>query len=557
MKRFKRRIGQILIDAGLINEEQLKKALNNGSPLTKALVELGYTTEQKIASALSKEMDIPFVDLTSYEINQAAATEISEELALRYFLLPIDYEDKKLVVAMFDPSNIFAIDDIRIITGYEVKTVIATETDIFNAIADIYKIEQQVEDAVEGVDENKDEEPEQDETKIEVGEREVSPVVKMINSILVESVRQRANDVHIDPQEDGVRVRYRIDGVLKDVTFAPKKMQASIISRIKIMAGMDIAERRVPQDGRFGLKVDRKQIDFRVASLPSVNGEKLVLRLLEKESIMIELDSLGLEKEGLQLVKESLKKPYGAILVTGPTGCGKTTTLYAGLRILNDISKNIITVEDPVEYKVEGVNQVQINLKAGLTFAAGLRSILRHDPDVVMIGEIRDQETAKIAIESALTGHLVLSTLHTNDAPSAITRLAEMKVEPFLIASAVDCIIAQRLARKLCLSCAQPYTPSDITLKASGFNLDPKKAKFLKAVGCKKCGNSGFKGRIGLFEVMGVNPEIKRLAVAHASSDEIKKEAIASAKMKTLREDGFSKVAAGLTTIEEVVRVTV
>jgi len=552
MKRVRRRLGQILIDAGLINETQLKEAVSSEEPLSHSLVKLGFISESQIASALSKETHIPYVDLANYEINHHAATLIPEELALRYLLLPIDYEEKNLVVAMFDPSNVFAIDDLRIITGYEIKPVIATETDILNAISDLFKIDKQVEDVVDTVDEAEKEEAAEE---VEVG-GEASPVVKMVDSLLVESVRQRAGDIHIEPEEEGVRIRYRIDGVLQEITYTPKKMQASIISRLKIMAGMDIAERRIPQDGRFGLKVDNRPIDFRVASLPTVYGEKLVLRLLEKETIAIELLGLGFGKEALKLLNESLARPYGAILTTGPTGCGKTTTLYAAISLLNQIGKNIITVEDPVEYKVDGINQVQVNPRAGLTFAAALRSILRHDPDIVMIGEIRDRETAKIAIESALTGHLVLSTLHTNDAPSALTRLIEMQVEPFLIASAVDCVVAQRLARKLCKNCAEPYQPTPQQLEAVGFKLDPAKGKFFKAVGCKKCAKTGYKGRIGLFEVMRMSANIERLTIHRATSDEIKHEAIFSG-MQTLREDGFIKAAAGLTTIEEVVRVTV
>lgn len=553
MKRVKRRIGQILIDAGLINEEQLKLAISNGQPLSKALVEMGFVTESAIASALSKEMDIPYVDLANYEINPHAVTSVPEELALRYLLVPIDFEDKKLVVAMFDPSNIFAIDDLRIVSGYEIKPVIATETDILNAVSNVFNIDKQVEEVVESVDEDKVSKEEGD---IEVSGEKASPVVKMIDSLLVESVRQRANDMHIEPQENELRIRYRIDGVLQDITKTSKKMQAPVISRLKIMAGMDIAERRVPQDGRFGLKVDGKHIDFRVASLPTVYGEKLVLRLLEKESIMIKLDELGLEKESLKLFKESLSRPYGAILVTGPTGCGKTTTLYAALSILNEVGRNLITVEDPVEYKVDGVNQVQVNIRAGLTFGAGLRSILRNDPDIVMIGEIRDRETAKISVESALTGHLVLSTLHTKDAPATLTRLVEMQVEPFLIASAVDCIVAQRLARRLCKHCAKPYKPPASLLQTAGFNLGVKKTKFYKAVGCKKCAKTGYRGRIGLFEVMRISADIERLVIQRSSSEEISKEAL-NEGMKTLRDDGLLKVAKGITTLEEIMRVTV
>ncbi len=552
MKRVKRRLGQILIDAGLIDENKLREAIRKGKPLTEALVELGYLTESQIASAISKEMHIPYVDLANYEINPSAAISISEDLALRYIVLPIDYEDKKLVVAMFDPSNIFTIDDLRIITGYEIKPVITTETDILNAISEVYKLDAHVNDMVDDTEE--EEAKEEAEEDIKVTDKS-SPVVKMIDSLLIESVHKRAGDIHIEPQEDEMKIRFRIDGVLHDITTVPKKMQASIISRLKIMGGMDIAERRLPQDGRFGLKIERKKIDFRAATLPTVYGEKLVLRLLEKESIMIELDNLGLNKSNSKLLKKSLKKPYGAILATGPTGCGKTTTLYASLNILNEIEKNLITIEDPVEYRVEGINQVQTNLVAGLNFAAGLRSILRHNPDIVMIGEIRDKETAKIAIESALTGHLVLSTLHTNSAPGTLTRLIEMNVEPFLIASAIDCIIAQRLARKLCKNCAESYKPSEKALKDASFNLKGK-LKFYRAVGCKRCANTGYRGRVGLFQVLRMNSELEKLTAARETGDKLT-EAAKKSGMNSLREDGFLKVAEGITTIEEILRITV
>lgn len=555
MKKIKRKkIGQMLIDAGLITNAQFEQALSdNGKSIAESIVDLGFANEAQIAEILAKEMDVPYLDLSSYDINPHAATSISETMALRYKVLPIDYEDNKLLVAMFDPSNVFAIDDIKIITGYDIKPVISTETDIIKAITDIYEVDSQVDEMVDSVD--TDEEAEEVEVK-EEDEQKGSPVVKMIDSLLVESVRQRANDIHIEPQEDGVRIRYRIDGVLQDITYSPKKIQSGLISRLKILAGMDIAEKRVPQDGRFNLKVDGRPVDFRAATLPTVNGEKVVLRLLEKESILMKIEELGFEKKSLEMFRKSFTRPYGAILVTGPTGCGKTTTLYGALNILNTVEKNIITVEDPVEYRLEGINQVQINPRAGLTFAAGLRSILRNDPDIVMIGEIRDKETAQIAIESALTGHLVLSTLHTNDSCGTLTRLVEMKVEPFLISSAIDCIVTQRLARKLCKYCKVEFTATKETFEKMGLKPPSKKTNLFRAKGCKRCSNTGYRGRIGIFEILRMNEGVEKLVIRKASNEAIFKEA-RKGGLITLKEDGFRKVLRGVTSIEEVLRVTV
>jgi type IV pilus assembly protein PilB len=382
-----------------------------------------------------------------------------------------------------------------------------------------------------------------------------APIVKLVNLIINQAISDRASDIHIEPQEKDVRIRYRIDGVLHEIMTPPKRVQSGLISRIKIMADLNIAETRVPQDGRVGLTVAGRSVDLRVATLPTVHGEKIVLRILEKESIMINLEDLGFLPESLEAYRSSFKKPYGAVLVAGPAGCGKTTTLYAALNVLNTVEKKLITVEDPVEYKLAGVIQIQINNRVGLTFAATLRSILRNDPDIVMIGEIRDRETALISVESALTGHLVLATLHTNDAPQALTRLTEMGIEPFLSASAVDCIVAQRLARLLCESCKQPYTPDEETLQTAGItHAKDEKLLFYKPVGCGKCKNSGYKGRLGLFEVMKVSEEIEKLSVARASSDEVGRQAVAEG-MITLREDGIQKVKAGLTSLEEILRV--
>ena len=556
MKKIKKKkIGQILLDVGAITEEQMKKALEDesGKPLSHILVDLGFIKESEIAQVLAKEIGFPYVDLSDYEINPHAATSIPEEIALRYLVLPIDFDENTLTVAMFDPSNVFAIDDIKILTGYDIEPVICTETDILNAITDVYKIDRQVDDVVESVD---DQEVEIDGDSKGTEDDDSSPIVKMIDSLLVESVRQRANDIHIEPQDDGVRIRYRIDGVLQDVTYSPKKIQAGLISRIKILAGMDIAEKRVPQDGRFSSKVDKKDVDFRVASLPTVYGEKIVLRILEKESILMGIKDLGMEKDTLDSFRKSFRKPYGAILVTGPTGCGKTTTLYGALNILNSEEKNLITLEDPVEYRLAGINQVQVNRKAGMTFGAGLRSILRNDPDIVMIGEIRDKETAKISVESALTGHLVLSTLHTNNTAATLTRLIEMQVEPFLIASAVDCIVAQRLARRLCRTCREEYTPTKEILEKIGIKQGSKKLKLYRAKGCKRCSETGYRGRIGLYEVLRMNEQIEKLVVRKENAEVIEKLAKEQGLI-SLRNDGYRKALKGITSIAEVLRVTV
>ena len=556
MVRLRKRLGKILVDAGVVTEEQVQEALEsqNGRSLVTTLVELGYASEEDIAKAIAKATGLPFVKLSDYEINPTAATLIPEEMARRYSMIPIDIKEGELIVAMADPSNIFAVDDLKIITGYEIKPVVATESEIINAINQYAQIDKEVEEMMESIEE-------EDVSAVEVkeeAEEEDAPIVKLVNYILTEAVRSRAADVHIEPQEDDLRIRYRIDGVLHEIMRSPKRIQLGMITRLKIMANMDIAERRLPQDGRFSLIVDGRPIDFRVASLPTIHGEKIVLRLLEKESIMMSLEQLGFSEETLKRFKHSLSKPYGAIFVTGPTGSGKTTTLYAALNVLNSIEKNIITVEDPVEYRLAGINQVQVNPKAGLTFAAALRSILRNDPDIVMIGEIRDQETALIAIESALTGHLVLSTLHTNDAPSAITRLTEMGLETFLISSAVDCIVCQRLARVLCPKCKESYTPSIEALQRIGFPLEEGEdiPVLYRAKGCDYCSNTGYRGRTGVFEVMLMSETIERLTVERASTDEIKKVAREEG-MRTLREEGLLKVKAGITSIEEIMRVIV
>ncbi|MHB0975699.1 MAG: GspE/PulE family protein [Candidatus Aquicultorales bacterium] len=547
----RKRIGEILIQAGVIDEEQLVQALagQNGSFLGSTLIKMGYASERDIAVALASQLNLEFIDVASFQVDPSAAAQITEETARRHLLLPIAFEDGKLTVAMSDPTNVLAIDDLRIMTGFDIKPVVVVESELKTAIAR-HCTSDLMEEAIESVDDDYDVETSEEK------ETEEAPVVKLVNLVLTQAVRDRAGDIHIEPQEKDIRIRFRIDGVLHEIMRSPKKIHAGLASRIKILAGMDIAQRRIPQDGRFGLTIDGQAIDFRVSTIPTVFGEKLVLRLLQRDSVMISLDDLGLSMETLDTFKNSLSKPYGAILVTGPTGSGKTTTLYAALNILNATERNVITVEDPVEYRLAGLNQVQVNTRTGLTFAAALRSILRHDPDIVMIGEIRDAETALIAVESALTGHLVLSTLHTNDAPSSITRLTEMGVEPFLISSAVDCIVGQRLARRLCVHCREPYAPPIEELAKLRFPTDDLPDAFYRPKGCKLCGETGYKGRVGLYEVLVMNDEIERLTVEKASSEEVYRAAIQSG-LKPLRYDGFEKVKQGTTSLDELLRVTI
>lgn len=554
-----KRLGKVLVQAGIATQEQIDEALvtAESSSLAAALIANGVSTDSKIAQAVADQMGLPFVDLGMYEIDPNAATMLASDLAKRYNVLPIAFQDEQLVVAMSDPANIFAIDDLRIVTGYEIRPVVSAESDLTHAIERFGAMQENVDEMVGDL---------ADAVSIKGGRGQVedeevtgddAPVARLMNGIITEAIKQGAGDIYIEPQEHDVRVRYRIDGVCSEVVRSPKRIHRQLISRLKISAGLDIAERRVPQDGRFGVVLDGKAVDFRVAILPTVQGEMSVIRLLRRDSIMMSLKDLGFLEQPLSRLLEALSKPYGSILVTGPTGSGKSTTLYAAINETNDPTTNLITVEDPVEYRLEGLSQVQVNERAGLTFAAALRSILRQDPDTVMIGEIRDKETATIAIEAALTGHLVLSTLHTNDAPSAITRLTEMGIEPFLSASAINCVLAQRLARRLCTECKESYTPTEEALDRIGFPYEKGNLpKLYRARGCKKCNNLGYKGRMGVHEVLTMSEDLERIAVEHGSSDELMRQAV-SEGMQTLRDDGFAKVALGFTSIEEIMRVVV
>ena len=553
-------IGEILVGKGLISREQLEAVLEKqkDSPkrLGEILVEDGILSQDQLNLALAERLGVESISLDEYDIDTLAATMIPEKLARRYGAFPIKFLDENtLLVAMVDPTNVFAIDDLRMMTGYDIRPAIASAEDVFNQISKVHRMGDSV------TEEAEDEAAFAADTAMEADIRDVAseaPIVKLVNGVISQGVDDGASDLHFEPQDKELVVRFRIDGVLHEVMSIPKRMQAGVLSRIKVMADIDIAERRIPQDGRIGLTVGGKPIDIRVASMPTVYGEKIVLRLLDKSSIMLNLTDLGFSERALKRFEVSFRKPYGAILVTGPTGSGKSTTLYATLNVLNSKEKNIITVEDPVEYRLSGINQTQINMKAGLTFASGLRAILRSDPDIVMVGEIRDKETAQIAIEAALTGHLVLSTLHTNDAPGALTRLTEMGIEPFLTASAIECVLAQRLARKLCPNCKEPYKPTDEALGQNGFphEVMGKDITLYKSAGCPRCNNTGYKGRLGIYEVMIVSEAIERLTVERKSADEIARVAQAEG-MLSLREDGIDKVIKGVTSMEEIARVIV
>jgi type IV pilus assembly protein PilB len=558
LKKKTKQLGQILIEQGLISEQQLQEALETQERVPKSLgrilIDLNLIREVDLVRALAEQIGMEFVDLGDFPVDPSTTALIPETVARRYRALPIADREGTLLVAMSDPANVYALDDIRTITGREVQPVVATAADVMAAIQKYNNLGDQVEQLASEAATMAEE------ADLDVPESAVedAPIVKLVQMLLSRGISERASDVHIEPTERDVRIRFRVDGVLHEVMRSPKNIQGGLISRLKVMADMDIAERRVPQDGRVSLRVGGISVDLRIATLPTVYGEKVVIRILNKESVLLRLNELGFSEDAFKRFEQSFRKPYGAILVTGPTGSGKSTTLYATLNIVNSADRNIITVEDPVEYRLPGVNQVQVNTKAGMTFAAALRSILRADPDIILIGEIRDHETALIAVESALTGHLVLSTLHTNDAPSAITRLNEMGVETFLVASALDCIVAQRLARKLCDRCKEPYRPTEAELQAAGFPEHEwhEIQELHRPVGCTACAKTGFLGRLGLYEVMHVTEEVERLTVERAASDRIREVALEQG-MTPLRLDGLSKARAGLTSVEEILRVVV
>lgn len=560
------RLGAMLVSSGLITEEQLKKALavqqREGGRLGSILVKMNFVQEEKLMMFLSKQYGVPYVDLSRFEIDQNVVKLIPADVAQKYQIMPINRTGATITIAMVDPSNVFAIDDVKFMTGYNVEPVVATEAGIKNAINKYYSLSSAIEKVITSLEEDDksvgvihEEEDNVDVAKLKA-EVEEAPVVKLVNMILTDAVQKGASDIHIEAYEKAFRVRYRIDGSLYEVMTPPMKLRAALTSRLKIMAELDIAERRLPQDGRIKLKIKDKEVDLRVSTLPCLFGEKIVMRILDKSNLMLDLTKLGFEPKALKDFMDAITSPYGMVLVTGPTGSGKTTTLYSALQQVNTIDVNIMTAEDPVEYNLMGINQVQMKDDIGLNFAAALRSFLRQDPDIIMVGEIRDYETAEIAVKAALTGHLVLSTLHTNDAPSTINRLLNMGVEPFLVSSSVILILAQRLVRKVCQNCKKAEKIPIQTLIDSGFTKEEAASVVCyKGEGCNTCNNTGYKGRVALYEVMPVKEEIKELILQGASALDIKRTAI-KLGMKTLRMSGLSKVKEGLTSLEEVVGTT-
>ena len=551
-----KQLGDILLDEGLVNRDQLAEAVETqkrlGRSLGRVLVDQGVLTEAQLVAALATQIGMKFVDLSDYPVDGSAVAKVPDAVARRHTALPIGYEDGKLLVAMADPANVFALDDIRSLAKLEVKPVVATRADVLAAINRYHRGDSEMDELTNVLDVS-DEDDDLSKVKEIV---EDAPIVKFVNLLITQAIQDRASDIHIEPTERDLRVRFRIDGVLHEVMRSPKTITSGVTSRLKIMADINIAERRIPQDGRLSVTANGSKIDLRVATLPTVWGEKIVMRVLDNSTAMLKLSDLGFSDSNYEVFSKSFVKPYGMILVTGPTGSGKSTTLYATLNIVSRPEVNVITVEDPVEYRLPGINQVQTNVKAGLTFSAALRSILRSDPDIVLLGEIRDGETAHIAVEAALTGHLVLSTLHTNDAPSAVVRLTEMGIEPFLVGSALDCVLAQRLARRLCPKCKEAYTPTRQALLENSFPWQDGMdlPTLYRPVGCSACSKTGYKGRLALHEVMAVSEEIEKLTVEHASSMAIGRVAVEQG-MITLRHDGLLKVMAGVTSVEEIFRV--
>ncbi len=556
----RRLLGEILIEEGIVTKEQLEIALEEShkraKPLGETLLELKFINDYQLAQVLSIQLGFPFKSLRGIKIDPEVARLINFSKAKQDLILPLYKENNRVIVAMVDPANIMALDDIKMIAKAEVDPVVVPKSEFLDAISRLWTT-QEMKEIIE--DFIRVEEKEQQFQEIEEVMEETGPTAKLVNGLLLDAVSQGASDIHIEPIEKGVRVRFRIDGILHEIAEFPKKFHAPIISRIKIISDMDIAERRVPQDGRIKMIIRGNTYDFRVSTLPGVFGEKAVLRILGRGEISLSLESLGFSEENYKKYVKILKTPYGIILVTGPTGSGKSTTLYASLNMINSPDINIITVEDPVEYQLPGIHQVQVNPKAGLTFASALRSILRQDPDVILVGEIRDEETARIAIQAALTGHLVLSTLHTNDAPSAVTRLIDMGIEPFLISSSLLGAVSQRLVRRICPKCKISYEPTIDELKILEENLgdkvDLKNITLYKGKGCTFCNNRGYKGRTAIHEIMLIDDDVRELILKKVSKETIR-ETARKKGMYTLREDGILKVLSGITTIEEVMRVT-
>lgn len=552
----KKRLGDLLVEARKIAPEQLKKVLikqqGSGKRLGEILIEDGILSEEDILGVLEQQLCINRVYLDMEQIEQKTTQVIPESISKKYNLVAFGMEDNKLKVAMSDPLNIFAIDDVKISSGFDVKVYIASTKDIKNTI-DVYYASQNAKKAAADLSKSQGTNETKEENKAQLDDIKSAPVVRLVDSIISDAIKLKASDIHIEPFENHIKIRYRIDGSLKEISKYSKDIFNAFITRIKILAELNIAEKRIPQDGRILTVVDNKKVDLRVSTLPTINGEKIVIRVQDRENFLVGKEKLGMNENDLEKIERILKNPYGIILVTGPTGSGKTTTLYTLLSELNDNSKNIITVEDPVEYVVDGINQVNVNAKAGLTFASGLRSILRQDPDVVMIGEIRDNETAEIATRASITGHIVLSTIHTNDAPSAVVRLIDMGIQPYLVASAIAGIISQRLVKKICPMCSEAYTATDFEKEILGSH-SHEEIIINKGKGCGHCNNSGYLGRIGVYEVMEVTRKHREYIMRNASIDEIKDLSIENG-MKTLKTSCTDLVLKGMTTIEELVKI--
>jgi type IV pilus assembly protein PilB len=549
--RSTRMIGEVVVDLGLADRETVEEAVQSaraqGRPTGVVLVERGILRHDQLARVVAERFGLDFVDLAVYDLDMGAANLIGVQAAKRYEAVPVGFiEDGALLLAMANPTNVLTIDDVGMMTGRRIRPAAASLEDLNLLLARLAQMDESIEDIV---DEEADEEGEHD-LSVDNADSD-APVIKLVHSIVAQAVQQGASDIHVNPEEGDTRVLFRVDGVLAPAATVKRRMAMGVVSRIKIMADLDISEKRVPQDGRFALTLDGRRVDIRVVTLPLVNGEGVVMRILDKGAVVDDMKALEMHDEELERFSAAIRRPNGAVLVTGPTGSGKSTTLYGALNALNDGERSILTIEDPVEKRIAGIKQMQIAPKAGVTFDVGLRSMLRADPDVIMVGEIRDAETAHIAIEAALTGHLVLSTLHTRDAPSALSRLIDMGIEPFLVSSAVDCIVAQRLVRMLCKHCKRPQKVSEAVLAEHGL----AGAEPYEAVGCSRCSGSGYRGRLGLYEVMSVSEPIRALILERASVDEMVAVALGEG-MRRLRDDGLLKVREGLTSIAEIERMT-
>jgi type IV pilus assembly protein PilB len=549
---IRKRLGDLLVESGLITEEQLQKALQEQKTtkqkLGDVLLQQGYLSENQLIEVLEFQLGIPHVSLFKYKFDQSLTSVITEAMARRYQVIPLRKEGNKLMVAMADPLDYFAIDDLRMSTGFQIEPAIATKDEIQRSIIRYYSLQESVNELMEDLS------VDQEMVETELADED-SPIVRLVNQLIQQAVQTRASDIHFDPQEDSLRVRFRVDGVLRTERTLPRHMTNVVIARLKIMANLNIAERRIPQDGRMKQEINMKEIDIRVSTLPTIYGEKVVMRILDVSSALNDINRLGFNKRNLPLFRRMLEQPNGLILITGPTGSGKSSTLYASLNYLNSEDVNIITVEDPVEYHLDGVNQVQVNAQTGLTFAKGLRSILRQDPDIVMVGEIRDLETAEIAIRASMTGHLVLSTLHTNDSVTTVTRLVEMGIHPFLVASSLTGVVSQRLVRKICNDCKREVEPSEherSLLEKRGF----KPQKLYRGEGCGSCAMTGYRGRIAIQEVLAVDDALRKMILENRTAREYRMHAVKNG-MVLLIDDGLLKVLQGLTTIEEVLRVAV